>query len=145
MSTTREAAAIAGVKYETLRNWLKRGLLKHSQEEARGWRRYAEADYCTLVLMTEGLAAGISVETMIDVCRDQEVGRVFDRLVNEEWSASQSRPHHVLIWSTLPEPLFMLAPLHAIPHELTANPAPVTIFDLTAIHAEAEDRATARA
>ena len=145
MSTTREAAAIAGVKYETLRNWLKRGLLDHAQPETRGWRRYTTADYCALLLMTEGLAAGISVETMIDVCRDQEVGRVFDRLVNEEWSPSQSRPHHVLIWSTLPEALFMLAPLHAIPHELAANPAPVTIFDLTAIHAEAEDRITARA
>ena len=145
MSTTREAAAIAGVNYETLRNWLKRGLLDHAQPELRGWRRYTETDYCTLILMTEGLAAGISVETMIDVCRDREIQRVFERLSDGERSASINRPHHVLIWPTLPEALFMLAPLQSVPHELAANPAPVTIFDLEAIFAETEGREPPRA
>ena len=140
MPTTREAANIAGVKYESLRNWLKRGLLQHAQPQERAWRRYSETDYCILTLMREGLAAGISVETMIDVCQDREVQRLFERLVDGHGYASFAKPHHLLIWQTSPEALFMLAHVRSIPDELAANPSPVTLFDLTHIQEQAQGR-----
>ncbi len=145
MATTSEAAAIIGVGYETLRNWLKRGLLAHAGEQERTWRRYDEADLCCLQLMKEGLAAGICTETMLDVCDDRELQRAFERLCARDKQTSFGQPQYVLVWATLPEALFMLAPAQAIPHELASNPAPMTVFDLSYIHSTVSGEVARRA
>ncbi len=134
MTTTSQAAELIGVKYETLRNWLKRGLLDGAQPSEGLWRRFGDTDLCCLQLMKEGLSAGVSTETMLDVCQDRETVRAFDRLCSGQGGSSFSRPQHILIWPTLPEALFMLAPAQTIADELAANPSPVMIFDLSYIH-----------
>ncbi|MEM7430100.1 MAG: MerR family transcriptional regulator [Pseudomonadota bacterium] len=145
MVTTRVAAEIIGVRYEALRNWLKQGLLHNATPEARSWRRYGATDLCCLQLMKEGLAAGIPSDTLIDICSDAELRRIFDRLSSGTSGTSFSQPQYLLVWSTLAEPLFMLSPARSVAEEIGANPHPVTVVDLTYVQSTIADELARRA
>jgi len=72
MFTTSDAADLIGVRYETIRNWLKKGLLEDgSQATDRKWRNYSTSDLCRLQLTKLVLNVGIALETIIDAGNDE--------------------------------------------------------------------------
>lgn len=123
MPTTSDAAAQIGVKYETLRNWLKKGFLETDPEARRSWRDYSDADIARLQLVKDGLDAGVPLDVLIDVCNDPELVRLMDN----EGAASAIA---VVIWSTLPEAQFMIVREGALAQELRRNRSPATVLNI---------------
>ncbi|MEM8645118.1 MAG: MerR family transcriptional regulator [Pseudomonadota bacterium] len=124
MTTTSDAAERIGVKYETLRNWLKKGFLETDPEQGRTWRQYSDGDIARLQLMKDGLDAGVPLDVLIDVCNDRELVSLME--------TDQSSPGSlaVLIWPTLDEAQFMLVREGALVQELRRNRAPATVLSL---------------
>ena len=127
MLTTSDAAAQIGVKYETLRNWLKKGFMETDSEAKRGWRDYGSADIARLQLIKDGLDAGLPLGVLIDVCNDAElIG-----LLEDDGGADGLA---LVIWATLDEAQFMLVREAALSQELRRNRTPATVLNL--VHAQ---------
>lgn len=124
MPTTSDAAAQIGVKYETLRNWLKKGFLETDSEPNRTWRDYTNADIARLQLVKDGLDAGVPMDVLIDVCNDPELISLMD---GEEASAGLA----LVIWPTLEDAQFMLVREAALAQELRRNRTPATVLNLS--------------
>ncbi len=132
MFTTSDAADLIGVRYETIRNWLKKGLLEYgSQATDRKWRNYSTSDLCRLQLTKLALNVGIALETIIDAGNDEELIGIFEALSADSSAFGRTS---ILIWSTLPEAQFMIVAERAVSQELARNRAPVTVIDLVHIH-----------
>ena len=123
MTTTSDAADRIGVKYETLRNWLKKGFLETDLEAGRTWRQYSEGDIARLQLVKDGLDAGVPLHVLIDVCNDPELVSLMEE-ENVQGGLT------VLIWPTLDEAQFMLVREAALAQELRRNRAPATVLNL---------------
>ena len=124
MTTTSDAAAQIGVKYETLRNWLKKGFLETEPDVRRTWRDYSDADIARLQLVKDGLDAGVPMHVLIDICNDPELIGLLD----DESGASGLV---VLIWATLEEAQFMIVREAALGQELRRNRTPATVINLS--------------
>ena len=130
MTTTGSAADIIGIRYETLRNWLKIGLLSGNRNDNPGrrkWRSYSPGDLARIRLVKDALDAALALDVAIDVSNDAEVIAHLDNLTAEPVAAGP----YVMIWPGLPEAQFMIAASHQIAQEIRRNPAPVVIFDLS--------------
>ncbi|MEM8688287.1 MAG: helix-turn-helix domain-containing protein [Pseudomonadota bacterium] len=125
MITTGDAADRIGVRYETLRNWLKKGFLETDPEAGRTWRQYSDGDIARLQLVKDGLDAGVPLDVLIDVCNDAEL---VNMIGDEELSPGGLA---LLIWPTLDEAQFMLVRETAVAQELRRNRAPATVLSLT--------------
>ena len=134
MATTSEAADAIGIRYETLRNWLKKGLLAGDGEpeeiRSRKWRQYSIAEFIRIQLVKDGLEAGVALDVMVDVCNDPELTILAERLLTHSSHLNPADKPYVLIWSTLPEAQYMFARKAALMQEITRNSAPVTILDI---------------
>ncbi len=124
MPTTSDAAAQIGVKYETLRNWLKKGFLETDSEPNRTWRDYSDADIARLQLVKDGLDAGVPMDVLIDVSNDPELIGLLD---DDGGSSGLA----VLIWPTLEEAQFMIVREAALAQELRRNRTPATVLNLS--------------
>lgn len=124
MPTTSDAAERIGVRYETLRNWLKKGFLETDLASNRTWRDYSEADMARLQLVKDGLDAGVPMNVLVDVCNDPEL----IQLMSDEGGAGGVA---VVIWSTLSEAQFMLVREAALGQELRRNRTPATVLSLS--------------
>lgn len=123
MPTTGDAAARIGVRYETLRNWLKKGFLETDSNDRRTWRDYSEADIARLQLVKDGLDAGVPLDVLIDVCNDPELIGLLD-------GADGRSEISAVIWATLEEAQFMLVREAALSRELRRNRTPATVLSL---------------
>ena len=123
MATTSEAAARIGVKYETLRNWLKKGFLQTDPTDSRAWRDYSDVDIARLQLVKDGLDAGVPLDVLIDVCNDPELAGLVDEADGQSGMSA-------VIWATLEEAQFMLVREAALAQELRRNRAPATVLSL---------------
>ncbi len=124
MPTTSHAAAQIGVKYETLRNWLKKGFLETDSVSSRTWRDYSDADIARLQLVKDGLDAGVPMDVLIDVSNDPELIGLLD----DEGGSSGLV---VLIWATLEEAQFMIVREAVLAQELRRNRTPATVLSLS--------------
>ncbi len=124
MPTTSDAAAQIGVKYETLRNWLKKGFLETDPEAGRSWRDYSDVDIARLQLVKDGLDAGVPLDVLIDVCNDPELVHLMD-------DESGAPGVAVVIWSTLEEAQFMFVREAALAQELRRNRTPATVLNIS--------------
>ena len=124
MPTTSDAAERIGVKYETLRNWLKKGFLETESAPGRSWRDYSDADIARLQLVKDGLDAGVPMDVLIDVCNDSELTGLLDTDTAPAGLA-------VVIWPTLEEAQFMIVREAALAQELRRNRSPATVLSLS--------------
>ena len=124
MPTTSDAATQIGVKYETLRNWLKKGFLETDIEPNRTWRDYTDTDIARLQLVKDGLDAGVPMDVLIDVCNDRELISLMDGDAGPAGLA-------LVIWATLEEAQFMLVREAALAQELRRNRTPATVLSLS--------------
>ncbi len=128
-----------GVRYETLRNWTKKGLLQddgaHGGRHKGKWRDYSRRDLIRLQLAKNALDAGLALETIVDVCNDPELASVIE-IVQEQAGTLDTTGGaiSVLIWPTMEEAQFMFAPDASILQELKRNPSPVTILNVAHAH-----------
>ena len=134
MPTTTEAAEATGVRYETLRNWLKKGLLADQISASAGathkWRNFSAIDIFKLRLTKDALSAGVPLNVITEICNDPELDTFIE---DDEISGSGLSVFpgmFVLIWTTMPEALYMFAEVNTIPAELKRNRAPATLLSL---------------
>ncbi len=134
MLTTSEAADVVGVRYETLRNWLKKGLLDGqapaASRKSRKWRDYSASDIVRLQLTKNALDAGIPLNVITDVCNDPDLLAFIEISDASSAGITVDKSLYVLIWPTLPEAQFMFASELSILAELRRNRAPVTILSI---------------
>ncbi len=135
MITTSQAADLTGVRYETIRNWLKKGLLADSHGQSGKWRQYSPADLYRLQLVRDGLAAGVDLETRVDAANDGE-------LISQIQRDSRGTTY-LLIWTAAPVAQFMLAPESALPGEIARNDTPVTVVDLGQVRRTVDNKLSA--
>lgn len=130
MATTSEAADAAGIRYETLRNWLKKGLFSEQREPGGKWRHYSNFEIARIQLCKDGVNAGIALDVMIDVCNDLELIAFIEQVMPSSSALRIADSPYVLIWPTMPETQYMFARKAALVQELSRNSAPVTILDI---------------
>ena len=140
MATTSDIADSIGVKYETLRNWIKKGLLASSAPAGgagrkRKWRDYSDTDRTLLVLTRRSLSAGVPLDVIVDICNDRELVAYIDAM--ESSRAAHSADLFVIVWYTAPEAQFMLVSEAQLTSELKRFPVPATLLNVSDAHTEA--------
>ncbi len=140
MATTSDIADSIGVKYETLRNWIKKGLLASSAPadgsgRKRKWRDYSGTDRTLLVLTRRSLSAGVRLDVIVDICNDRELVAYIDAM--ESSGAARSADLFVIVWYTAPETQFMLVSEAQLAGELKRFPVPATLLNISDAYTEA--------
>lgn len=140
MATTSDIADSLGVRYETVRNWVKKGLLAASTPangtgQTRKWRNYSRTDRTLLVLTRRFLSAGVPLDVIVEICNDRELVAYVDTM--DDGGADRSPDLFVIVWYTTPEIQFMLVSEAQLAGELKRFPVPATLLNISDAHAEA--------
>ncbi len=135
MVTTSDAADLVGVRYETLRNWLKKGLLVDRRSGSGGrqhkWRDYAATDIVCLQITRDALEAGVPLAIMVDICNDAEMLDLVDTDRLPSGRLGGGPQVYILVWSQTNAERFMIVAEPSVLSEIKRHPAPVTVLNLS--------------
>ncbi len=137
MTTTSDAAEFVGVRYETLRNWLKKGLLVDRRISAasagRKWRHYSDVDMVCLQITRNALDVGVPLEIVVDICNDSELLELIDADLTGRYRLGGGPQVFILVWSQADAARFMIVAETAVVTEIKRHPSAVTILNLSHI------------